>query len=113
MVPAHSDKKPEATKFFWKLADGFLSQASVDEGSLMGFPCLRANGEFFCTCEHRSGDLIAKLPKERVQALIAEGIGQPFAPAGRVFKEWVLVEGRDTKQWKGLMTEAQRFVSGD
>ena len=57
----------------------------------MRFPCLRANGNFFATCDHRTGDLIVKLPRQRVDKLIAAGDALPFAPAGRTFKEWASV----------------------
>lgn len=52
---------------------------------MMGFPCLRVDGAFFASCDHRSGDLIVKLPEARVRELIAEKTGKPFAPAGRIF----------------------------
>ncbi len=47
---------------------------------MMGFPCLRFAGAFFASCDHRTGDLIVKLSRDRVAQLIAEGIGKPFAP---------------------------------
>lgn len=106
-----TDRKPEATDFFWRLAEPFLAEPDVDEGSLMGFPCVRASGQFFCTCDHRTGHLIVKLPKKRVDALVAEGVEQAFAPAGRVFKEWVLVERRNAERWTSLMNEARDFVA--
>ena len=78
----------------------------------MGFPCLRSDGQFFASCDHRTGDLIVKLPRDRVAELIDTGVGKPFAPAGRVFREWVLVEDRDETRWAALMDEARVFVSG-
>lgn len=104
-----SKKGPE-TDFFWTLAKDFLSQDDVTEGSLMGFPCLRHKGQFFGTCDHRSGDLIVKLPRDRVQELISENRGLPFAPAGRTFKEWVLVKERDERVWVDLLREGQSFA---
>ena len=106
-----SKTKTAPTAFFWKLADPLLRKPKISEGTLMGFPCLRVNGEFFATCDHRTGDLIVKLSRDRVQELIDEGVGEPFAPAGRVFREWVLVRGRDAKRWRPLMREAIEFVS--
>jgi len=97
--------------FFWTLADPLLQQKDVDKGTMMGFPCLRINGDFFASAEHKTGSLIAKLPATRVQELIQQGIGIPFAPAGRVFKEWVLVEEEDEKIWTNLLNEAKEFVS--
>ncbi len=103
----------DESDFFWDLADEVLGRDDVDEGTLMGFPCLRVKGDFFATCEHRRGDLIVKLPRERVTSLIEEGVGEPFAPAGRVFKEWALVRERDRTRWLALLDEAYAFVKGD
>lgn len=105
-----ADRKPEVIDFFWDLARPMLCDADTDEGTLMGFPCLRVDGRFFGTCDHRTGELIVKLSRARVQALIDAGVGQPFAPAGRVFREWVLVPGRDPDQWRELLAEARAFV---
>ncbi len=103
--------KTEASAFFWATAEPLMSRPDVNEGTLMGFPCLRVDGGFFATCDHRSGDLIVKLSRDRVQEVIDQGEGEPFAPAGRVFKEWVSVSRRDAAQWRKLMGEALRFVS--
>ncbi len=108
-----SKTKTAPTAFFWKLADPLLRKPEISEGTLMGFPCLRVDGEFFATCDHRTGDLIVKLSRDRVKALIDEGVGAPFAPAGRVFREWVLVQGRDAKRWRALMDGAREFVATD
>lgn len=101
----------DPTEFFWTLAEPFLAREGVDTGTLMSFPCLRVNGDFFATCDHRSGELIAKLPTARVRELVDAGDGEPFAPAGRVFREWVLVPERDEQRWNGLIEEALAFVS--
>ena len=103
--------KTAASAFFWATAEPLMSRPDVNEGTLMGFPCLRVDGGFFATCDHRSGDLIVKLSRDRVQEVIAQGEGEPFAPAGRVFKEWVTVSEREAEQWRKLMDEALRFVS--
>ena len=105
--------KPPATNFFWNLAGPLLTSEVVTEGSLMGFPCLHVGGEFFATCDHLTGELIVKLSKDRVRALIETGVGQPFAPAGRVFSQWVLIPERDGGVWSDLMAEAQTFVGGE
>ena len=64
--------KPEPTAFFWGLAAPLLASGEATEGALMGFPCLRVDGEFFATCDHRTGELIVKLPRDRVQELIEQ-----------------------------------------
>ena len=111
-MPKKVKHKPELTDFFWDLAEPLLAQDSVDEGSLMGFPCIRVNRDFFCSCDHRTGHLIVKLAKERVQELVSGGVGEPCSPAGRVFKEWLQVRDRDRETWTNLMHEARTFVEG-
>lgn len=106
------DLKPPTTDFFWDLAAPLLASGAATEGSLMGFPCLHTGGEFFATCDHRTGELIVKMSKERVQELIASGVGQPFAPAGRVFSQWALVPERDAGTWTALLDEARTYVEG-
>ncbi len=106
-------KGSEATEYFWDLVEPLLAEDGVDEGTLMGFPCLRIDGAFFGTSEHRTGELIVKVHSDRVAELIDAGVGQPFAaPAGRVFKEWVLVAERNDEQWLALLAEARSFVGG-
>ncbi len=104
--------KPAVTDFFWKLAAIMVASGEATEGALMGFPCLRVEGEFFATCDHRTGELIVKLPRERVQELSDDGSAQSFAPAGRTFREWALVPERDEQRWAGLIAEARSFVQG-
>jgi hypothetical protein len=99
------------TDFFWTVAEPLLDDPSTTIGSLMGFPCLRVDGAFFATCDHRSGDLIVKLPRSRVTELIDDGDAQPFAPAGRVFKEWALLPDRDAEQWRSLLAEARTYAA--
>ena len=100
----------ETGDLFWSVADTFLDRDDVAEGTLMGFPCLRVDGDFSATCEHRTGELIVKLSEERVSELIAGGEGVAFSPAGRVFREWVLVSDPDESRWSALLQEAYVFV---
>ncbi|MDA1062420.1 MAG: hypothetical protein O2895_05895 [Chloroflexi bacterium] len=53
-----------------------------------------------------------KTAASRVDELVASGVGLPFAPAGRRFKEWVQIPGRDAELWEGLLHEAREFVAG-
>ena len=97
---------------FWELAEPLLATGQAEEGTMMGFKCLRTEGAFFATLEHSSGDLIVKTAASRVDELIASGIGLAFAPAGRRFKEWVQIPARDAKLWEDLLVEAREFVAG-
>ena len=107
-----SDNSDVDDELFWSLAQPLLDSGQAEEGVLMRQACLRVGGEFFAAPEYRSGDLIVKLPESRVEQLISAGTGLEFAPAGRVFREWVQVPARDADIWSGLLDEARSFVSG-
>ena len=53
-----------------------------------------------------------KLPAERVAHLVAAGQGEPFAPAGRVFREWVAAPRPDRRRWRALLAEARDHAAG-
>ncbi|MEM7340948.1 MAG: hypothetical protein AAF467_19990 [Actinomycetota bacterium] len=96
---------------FWDVAAPLQAEGLIDEGTIMGGPCVRAGGEFVGMPHHKGPGLVVKLPKARVAELIDAGDGQPFAPAGKVFSEWVLVEAFDHDQWEALIRESVAFVS--
>jgi len=58
-------------------------------------------------------DLLLKLPRSRVDWLVASDDGKPFDPGhGRVMKEWVLIRSTATVPWLDLAREAMAFVGG-
>ncbi|MBV9231741.1 MAG: hypothetical protein JOZ18_20700 [Chloroflexi bacterium] len=59
------------------------------------------------------GKLVVKLPKLRVDALIASGEGERFDPRhdGRLMKEWVTLEPTSEEKWLPLAREAMEFVA--
>lgn len=78
------------------------------ESQMFGVPCLKTDaGKVFASDWH--GELVVKLARERVDAMIGAGEGSAFEPmAGRAMKEWVIVR---TGDWDELADEARRFVS--
>jgi hypothetical protein len=94
---------------FWDIAGEFLTRDGVDEGTMFGFRCIRAGGEFVAMPGNTFGGMVVKLPAERVASLIESGTGAPVAPAGRPFKEWVAV--RDESLWPGLIDASIAFVT--
>ncbi|GMQ85857.1 MAG: hypothetical protein BMS9Abin07_1425 [Acidimicrobiia bacterium] len=97
---------------FWNIADDFIATGQVEEGTMMGHHCLRAtvgNG-LVATVERSSGNLVVKLPRDRVTDLVGSGGGVAFAPAGKVFKEWVAIPAYDPDRWSELITESISFV---
>src|SRR5690242_7396524 len=59
------------------------------------------------------GKLVVKLPKQRVDALIASGAGERFDPRhdGRLMKEWISIEAASKEEWLSLAREAMEFVA--
>ncbi len=99
-----------AQQLFWALASELQSQESrVVEGTIMNGRCLRVGEEFLALVDYKGSGLVVKLPRPRVAALIAEGTGQPFAPAGRTFSEWVCVPKPDRTLWRRLLSEGVVF----
>ncbi len=60
------------------------------------------------------GSLVVKLPKQRVDALVAAGKGERFDPRGdgRQMKEWLVLGPSAEDDWLSLAAEARRFVGG-
>ena len=94
---------------FWATAEPFLGRAGVEEGTMFGLRCLRADGEFVAMPGTSFGGMVVKLPADRVEALKESGAGTTVAPAGRPFKEWVAVD--DPELWEALIDESIRFVT--
>jgi hypothetical protein len=97
---------------FWRLANPLLRQAGVTRSTMMGYPCLRLDGDFFACCDRRTGHLVVKLDEARVTELIDADRAEPFAPNGRVFREWVSIPDRFSRTWPTLLDEALRSCAG-
>lgn len=109
-MPLNRTERPQAESPFWELAEPLLKEPGVRRATLMGWPCLRQGDAFFATVDHRTGEMIVKLTAARVNELIEAEIGQPFAPAGRVFREWALIPLQHQNDWPTLLDEARRIA---
>ena len=98
-------------ELFWELAKPHLKRPEVERSTMMGSPCLRSDGYFYATVHRKTKELIVKLPKERVDELIEQGVGEEFKPAGKVFREWLAVSALDESRWGELLEEARTFAS--
>ena len=105
--------RDDAHEQFWDIAAPYLEAGALIEGTMMGHQCLRAssNDGFVATIERSTGNLVVKLPKDRVSELIESGTGLPFAPAKKVFREWVACAKFDAEQWTALIEESIDFVT--
>lgn len=106
-----SDEAAKAEDLFWDLAGELQAgDERIAEGKIMSSRCLRVGKEFLAMNHHKAAGLVVKLPAPRVAELIDDGIGNSFAPAGKVFKEWVAIFEIDEKLWRSLLTEGVEFV---
>ena len=96
---------------FWALAEPLLRQPNVTRSTMMGFACLRLDGDFFATCDHRTGNLVVKLNEQRVSALIDTRSAEAFAPNGRRFREWASIPLTRRRRWGSLLDEALELAA--
>jgi hypothetical protein len=96
---------------FWALAEPLLADAAVTRSTMMGLPCLRADGRFFASFDRRNAALVVKLPAARVDELIECGAAEAFAPSGRRFREWAAIGSGRLEAWSALLREALAFVA--
>ena len=97
---------------FDRLVDEMSNHSDVSPptgGRGFGGGALTCRGKIFAMFVREQ--LVVKLPKERVDALIADGAGTPFdANKGRPMKEWVGVPTTSNVAWSDLATEALAFA---
>ncbi|TMR02166.1 MmcQ/YjbR family DNA-binding protein [Actinomadura soli] len=98
-------------ELFWDLVEPTLTDPAVTRSTMMGLPCVRHHGRLFAALDTRNQTLVVKLPQEQVAQLIAQGVGEPFAPAGRTFREWVALPAPDQPLWQRLLDEARAFAT--
>ena len=104
--PAESAAE-EVDPAFAAVADRFAGDPRVTYGKMMASPGLKVDGKIFAMLAR--GRFVAKLPRQRVDALIAAGDGERFDPGhGRVMETT-----RAGADWLALAREAYQFVSGD
>ena len=101
---------------FARVIEEFLSVPNVTPptgGRGFGASGLRIQNKIFAMLVR--GQLVVKLPKPRVDALISEGVGEHFDPHrnGRVMKQWVILEPASQEEWLKFSREAMEFVASE
>jgi hypothetical protein len=99
---------------FATIVEALLSHPDVtppSDGKGFGSSGLKIQNKLFAMLVR--GKLVVKLPKPRVDALVASGEGERFDPRqdGRLMKEWVTVEPTSEEEWLPLAREAMEFVT--
>jgi hypothetical protein len=110
-----SDPSSTTEERFAKIVDELLGISDVTFGSSgkkrFGSSGLKINNKIFAMLSSK-GRYVVKLPRERVDALIASGGGERFDPGhGRLMKEWLTVESTAEEEWLALAKEAMEFVA--
>lgn len=89
--------------------EALAADARAGRRRAFGHGTLRVHGKIFAMVSH--GRLVVKLPRPRVDAMVARGDGEPFDPGhGRRMKEWLSVTS-EAVSWTALVREAHDFVA--
>ena len=94
------------------LVEEFLGEQDVEQsGKGFGSDALKVRGKIFAMLSQ--GRLVVKLPRQRVDALVASGDGERFDPRHdwRLMKEWLALAPSSQVEWLSLAREARAFVA--
>src|SRR3954453_24251876 len=90
----------KAEEAFAHVTRAFAMDAEVSFGRLFASDGLKVHNKIFAMLVR--GSLVVKLPKARVDALVAAGKGDRFDPGhGRLMKEWVVI-AEGSSDWLAL-----------
>ncbi|HZJ55677.1 MAG TPA: TfoX/Sxy family protein [Myxococcaceae bacterium] len=91
--------------------DAFSRDRRVTSGRMMASFGLRVGGKIFAMLVR--GELVVKLPADRVAELVDAGLARQFDPRrdGRLMKEWAVIAG-DEPPWVEIARQAYHFVGG-
>ena len=94
-----------------EIVTAFLRRPGVtQEGRGFGSAALKVRGTMFATLSSK-GAFVVKLPRPRVDALVAAGEGRPFEPGpGRLMTQWLELGAASSCDWASLAEEAMAFV---
>lgn len=97
-----------------ELAEDFHGNPDVEVGTMFRSPGLRVGGKIFAFLGHQR-QLIAKLPKDRADALVAAGTAENVVMGARTMREWIAFPAQDDRAatlvlWREVAREAFRYV---
>lgn len=105
----HPSDTPQAR--YAALAREFIGESDVIQSDKKGFgsSALCTGGKIFATLVRDR--LLVKLPRQRVDALVASGDGERLETSdGRSMKEWLSLHPASAVEWLPLAREALAFV---
>jgi hypothetical protein len=100
---------------FAAIAKALLKTRGVAQGVKgrtkgFGTSALTINDKIFAMIASKD-QFVVKLPRERVDALVAAGDGKRFDMGpGRVMKEWLVLDEGSGADWLAVSKEAMKFV---
>jgi TfoX/Sxy family transcriptional regulator of competence genes len=108
-VPAERPEASPVPASFAPVVSAFARDRSVTRGKMFSSSnVLSVNGKIFAMLVR--GKLVVKLPKQRVDGLVAARAGTYFDPGhGRLMKQWISIPAAKAN-WVELAREALRFV---
>src|SRR3954447_223584 len=101
--PSEQSGGDDGRDLYEELTDDLLYDPAIGRATMMGFPCVRLAGRFLASYDDKARCLVVKLPRERATELIDAGRGDAFAPAGKVFCEWVAIPAVDRGLWQRVL----------
>ncbi|WP_206670901.1 hypothetical protein [Streptomyces sp. CB01881] len=88
-----------------------VTTPSAEGRRRFGSDALKSDGHIFAMLS--AGRLVVKLPRTRVDELVASGDGERFdAGRGRPMREWLALDPGSPLPWSRLAREAYAFVHG-
>jgi hypothetical protein len=103
-------KMPGVAAMFDDLAQRLVDEdPQLEYGRMFNSDGLKTSGKFFAF-PGSNGDLIVKLPAERIADLVAGGEGRPLTMGKRTMREWVRLAPADEAACASYVTEARRFA---
>ena len=96
-----------------QIVEVFLRRPGItQQGRGFGSAALKVRGKMFATLSP-AGAFVVKLPRQRVDALVAGGQGRRFEPGpDRVMTEWLELCAASDQDWTSLAEEALAFAAG-
>jgi TfoX/Sxy family transcriptional regulator of competence genes len=100
----------DVAELFAAVSARLLEQKGIEQARMMNAVGLKTAGKFFAFV--RNGELVVKLPRERVDELVASGEGGHFDRGqGKPMKEWATLRPPTAAACEAYVEEARRFVA--